>query len=256
VTFFLFFFKPFGTKIEPGQELGYLAVCSAFGAVTLVITLMVNGLCALLPQVFAEEKWVLWKEIAFNLFFIGCVGFGNLLLAHFMWEVPINGRTFWVWQGFTLAIGIFPTVIGALLTEMRLGKKYVEEAAMLHPHPVHDITGKPLSLAGENQNERLALEAGQLAYVAAQDNYVQVFYWENGALKSPMLRATLRRIEEQLAEYPMFFRCHRTFLVNFDQVEKISGNAQGYRLHLENIAETIPVSRNLNGEVKKRIGAV
>ncbi|MFN0033560.1 MAG: hypothetical protein ACKVUS_00750, partial [Saprospiraceae bacterium] len=108
VTLFLFFFKPFGTDVTPGKEWAYLAVCGGFGLVTLAVTLLVNGFCLLLPQVFEEEKWVVWKEILFNLFFIGCVGFGNLLFANALWEVPLNGRTFWIWQGFTFAIGIFP----------------------------------------------------------------------------------------------------------------------------------------------------
>ncbi|HLP94544.1 MAG TPA: LytTR family DNA-binding domain-containing protein, partial [Saprospiraceae bacterium] len=108
-------------------------------------------------------------------------------------------------------------------------------------------------LLGENQQERLAIDAADIAFLEAQDNYVQVHYLENGAHKSKLLRATLRKMEESLAEFPAFFRCHRTYLVNFDRVEKVSGNAQGYRLHLTGFAETVPVSRSLNEEVKKRL---
>lgn len=61
-----------------------------------------------------------------------------------------------------------------------------------------------------------------------------------------MLRSTLRRMEDALASWPQFFRCHRTYLVNLDKVAHVSGNAQGYRLHLEGLDDTIPVSRNLN----------
>ncbi len=264
VTLFLFFFKPFGTQVPSGAELKFLVVCGYFGLVTVGITLIVNGFCLILPGIFKEEKWTVWKEILFNLFFIGCVGLGNLLLANFLWEVPLNARTFWTWQGFTFAVGIFPTIVGAFFTQMKLSKKYAAEAALLLPPSLPaaalaeagnsiNEADKTVTFIGENQNETLTLDASQIAYIVAQDNYVQVYFFENEVLKNRMLRATLRRKEDLLATWPQFFRCHRTYLVNFDKVEKVSGNAQGYRLHLRGVEETIPVSRNLNEQVRKRL---
>ncbi|MBK6995163.1 MAG: LytTR family transcriptional regulator [Lewinellaceae bacterium] len=282
VTLFLFFIKPFGTQVASGAELKFLVVCGYFGLVTVGITLIVNGLCLLLPGIFKEEKWTVWKEILFNLFFIGCVGLGNLMLANLLWEVPLNARTFWIWQGFTFAVGIFPTIVGAFFTQMKLSKNMLPKRrsyclllppSLLPPSRLWQIknsagvnlpppllpeppAGKPataVTFVGENQNETLTLDASQIAYIVAQDNYVQVYFFENEVLKNRMLRATLRRKEDILASWPQFFRCHRTYLVNFDKVEKVSGNAQGYRLHLRGVEETIPVSRNLNEQVRKRL---
>jgi len=261
VTFFLYFFKPFGTQISPGAEWKYLMVCGYFGLVTVGITLIVSGFCLLLPGIFNEEKWTVWKEIFFNLFFIGCIGLGNLFLANFLWNVPLNGRTFLNWQGITFAVGIFPIFIGAFFTQMKLSKKYAAEAALMQGDdlPANATAAKTASLStivtfvGENQNEALTLDASQIAYIAAQDNYVQIFFFENEVLKNKMLRATLRKKEDVLAGLPQFFRCHRTYMVNFDKVEKVSGNAQGYRLHLRGVQETIPVSRNLNEVVRERL---
>ncbi|MBC7777866.1 MAG: LytTR family transcriptional regulator [Phycisphaerae bacterium] len=276
VTLFLFFFKPFGTQISPDEELQFLIVCGYFGLVTVIISLIVNGFCLLLPSIFDEEKWTVWKEILFNLFFIGCIGFGNLLLANALWKVPLNGRTFWIWQGLTFAVGIFPSFFGAFLTQMKWSKKYAAEAQLMLPTaPLPAVAfppaepsrlpspggqgragaeeGATIKFIGENQNETLTLEASQIAYIAAQDNYVQVFFFENQVLKNRLLRATLRKKEDVLADFPQFFRCHRTYLVNFDKVEKVSGNAQGYRLHLRGVEATIPVSRNLNEVVRERL---
>ena len=262
VTFFLFFLKPFGTQVSQGAEGRFLMICAYFGLVTMVVSLAINALCMLFPSIFDEERWRVWKEVLFNLFFIGCIGLGNLLLASFLWEVPLNGQTFWYWQGLTFAIGIFPTFFGAFFGQMKLSKKYAAEAAGLHLQNRHALTAappnalsaQPIIFTGENQNETLRLEASQIAYLAAQDNYVQIFYFENEVLKSRMLRATLRKKEDELAGQPQFFRCHRTYVVNFDKVVRVSGNAQGYRLHLMGVEETIPVSRNLNEVVRKRLG--
>ncbi len=257
VTFFLFFFKPFGTQIRAGKEWIYLGYCALFGWVTAVMTIVVNGFCIFLPAVFDEEKWRIWKEILFNLFFIACIGFGNLLLAHFTWNVPLNGKMFLAWQGLTFAVGIFPTLFGAFLGQMKLNRKYVAEAALLsrqvHP-PVVD-SHQTVTLSGDNQNELIRLDAGQIAWLSAADNYVQVFYFENDVLKNRMLRATLKKMEDALAHCPQFFRCHRTYIVNLEKVREVSGNAQGYRLLLKGADASIPVSRNLNDLIQTKLSS-
>ena len=83
---------------------------------------------------------------------------------------------------------------------------------------------------------------------------MQVFYVQDGQLKNRMLRTTLKKMEDALAEHSQFFRCHRTYLVNLEKVQRVSGNAQGYRLHLEALEETVPVSRNLNEVIQQRFG--
>ena len=67
-----------------------------------------------------------------------------------------------------------------------------------------------------------------------------------------MIRSSLKRLEEQLP-YPEMYRCHRTYIVQLRNVENVSGNSQGYRLHLKHLPHSIPVSRNAGKEVHLRI---
>jgi hypothetical protein len=53
---------------------------------------------------------------------------------------------------------------------------------------------------------------------------------------------------------PQFYRCHRTCLVNLYRVYKVSGNAQGYKLHVEGVEELSPVSRSLNEVIREKLG--
>lgn len=255
MTFFLFLFKPFGMRIREGSEWIFLKYCSFFGLVTAVVTIWVYGLSILLPAVFDEEKWRIWKEILFNLFFIGCIGTGNLFLAHWLWGIPLGVESFWTWQGLTFAVGIFPTLIGVFLTQLQQNRRYTAEAARLsgQVHQPAAVSHQVVTLAGDNQNEVLRLDADHIAYISAADNYVQVFFFENGALKSRMLRSTLKKIEDALVVSPQFFRCHRTYIVNLEKVCGVSGNAQGYRLQLENVEATVPVSRNLNEVIQQKL---
>lgn len=253
VALFLFVFRPFGTKVTPGAEIKYLGICALFAVVTLLITLIINGLTLAFPALFEEEGWVIWKEVVFNMFVVGGIGFGNLLLAHGLWQVGLNASSFLGWQAITFAIGIFPIIAGVMIGQMKLSRKYGDEAARLapRPHPVHDSGEPGVSLEGDNQNERLYLPPGHIVYIAAADNYVRVYYLDKGLLKNRMLRATMKKMEDALLPFPYLFRCHRRFLVNIEMVEKVSGNAQGYRLHLQGFEESIPVSRNLNEKVQK-----
>ncbi len=258
VTFFLFLFKPFGMQISPGKEWAYLGTCALFGLVTIVVSLIINGLSNLFPGIFDEENWCVWKEILFNVFFISCIGAGNLLLAHFLWCVPLDGRAFASWQMLTFAVGIFPTFFGAYLGQLKMNRRYAAEAAQIsrqvHAHPV--ATHSRVLLTGDNQNDTLQLDAALILYLSAADNYVQVFYMENGRLIKRMIRATMKKMEEALAAYPQFFRCHRTYIVNLEKVEKVSGNAQGYRLHLHGTGDSIPVSRNLNETLPAKLDKI
>jgi DNA-binding LytR/AlgR family response regulator len=145
--------------------------------------------------------------------------------------------------------------MGAFFTQLKQSKKYAAEAATLHLPKTHPTLAAPVTFTGDNQKETLTLQADQIAYLAARDNYVQIFFFEKEELKSKIFRATLRKMEDALADWPQFFRCHRTYVVNFDKIEKVSGNAQGYRFHLTDLEETIPVSRNLNEAVRLRLNA-
>jgi DNA-binding LytR/AlgR family response regulator len=68
-----------------------------------------------------------------------------------------------------------------------------------------------------------------------------------------MFRSTLKKMEGQLQAYPFFYRCHRAYIVNMNKVVHISGNAQGFKLHLAGLDDTIPVSRSLNEEIGEKL---
>jgi len=58
-------------------------------------------------------------------------------------------------------------------------------------------------------------------------------------------RLPLKDFEIQLKAYPYILKIHRSYIVNLKAIKFISGNAQGYVLHLKNYPQkTIPVSRS------------
>lgn len=105
-------------------------------------------------------------------------------------------------------------------------------------------------------SESVSLQIDNLLYVEAVGNYVKVYQWRDGQVRSDLLRATSKQIEESLNAYPMIIRCHRAFLVNLGQVEKVvvqSGHMQLCILHSHDL---IPVSRSNMPHVKDMIKKV
>ena len=128
VAVFLFLFRPFGMQVLDGDEGYFLLMCLGFGMVTFLTVALVHGAARLFPHVFNEEKWVVWKEILFNLFFIGLIGLGNFIFAHFMFGNPLVFQQVLIFQLFTFAIGAIPAVFGAYVAQLRLERRYGQEA--------------------------------------------------------------------------------------------------------------------------------
>lgn len=260
VTVFLYLFRPFGTQVEPGTALVFLAVCLGFGLVTFCMVLIWLPLSWLFPRWFEEQHWVLWKEITMNVLVVGAIGVGNMLFIHWIEHTPLTFSAFWRWQVLTFTVGTIPSMGIALFRQWKAQEQYSRKAADLSHHieerleKVNQAVERTdmVRLQGDNQGEQLSVPVGKIRCVEAADNYVQLFYEENGQIKSKMLRSTLKKIEDTLSAYPGFFRCHRTFLVQLAHVKHVSGNAQGYRLHLDGMEALVPVSRKQNEAIAQK----
>lgn len=105
-------------------------------------------------------------------------------------------------------------------------------------------------------SESVSLQIDNLLYVEAVGNYVKVYQWCDGQVRSDLLRATSKQIEDSLNAYPMIIRCHRAFLVNLGQVEKIVVQSGHMQLCIQHSHDLIPVSRSNMSHVKDTIKKV
>lgn len=105
------------------------------------------------------------------------------------------------------------------------------------------------SFYDEKHELRLSVKRTNLLYVESADNYVCIWYLNKGILTKFMLRNSLKAIEESLAETNVL-RCHRSYMVNFDQVKVIRREKDGIYLELdiENVAD-IPISKTYSEKV-------
>lgn len=124
------------------------------------------------------------------------------------------------------------------------------EAAMNQPiEAIHQKSSGLVTLTGTT-SENVTLIIADLLFVETIGNYVKVCYLRDGRVRTDMLRATSKQMEEDLRAYPMIVRCHRAFLVNLSQVEQIVAKSGSMQLIIKHSHDSIPVSRSNVSQIK------
>ena len=136
-------------------------------------------------------------------------------------------------------------------TEHRVRKYEEEKAGLVTSIEQPDV----ITLTGST-NEKVMLSVSHLLYIEAVGNYVKVVHWLEDQVRSDMLRATSKHIEEELHGYPMIVRSHRAFIVNLGQVEQFVSKSGSMHLVMKHCHDAIPVSRSNVAAVKEIIKGI
>jgi hypothetical protein len=101
----------------------------------------------------------------------------------------------------------------------------------------------------EKKELRLSVKKEHLLYIESADNYVLIWYLNKNHLTKFMLRNSLKAIEESL-DGTHVRRCHRSFIVNFEQVNVIRRQKEGLFMEfdMENVPD-IPISKTYTEKV-------
>lgn len=248
-TVFLLLFRPFGLSVY-SYEKSYVII--GYGLV-IWLTLSLNDFLAyrFLPGTFSEKRWTVKSQIWWTLIQLFITGITCFLYAVAIDAFPQNLLSFLKIELYVLLSAIIPIVMFVLIKQNYLLRQNSRQAArwnqdlLMKPKtdPVQPLTERILFVS-ENQQERLELSPRQIDYITSQDNYIEIVWQAEDKSNKKLLRGTLAKAEETAEPYPFLFRCHRAYIVNLEKVINIEGNAQGYRLQLQNNPEIIPVSRS------------
>ncbi len=183
---------------------------------------------------------------------------GNIKSAFFDSNGGFTLYAFWINCFYAIVISFFLSIYSyfvdrnrllseRLKEEIELNKALERRASLSHISQSEsiDIVAKDeekIIIKG-NTKESLGVLPSMLQFIEAEGNYINVFYLENGVSQKKTLRCTLKQIEELFKDYSNIIRCHRAFIVNIDKIKHVDGNAQGYRLHIDDTDRTVLVSR-------------
>ncbi|MDD4848907.1 MAG: LytTR family DNA-binding domain-containing protein [Bacteroidales bacterium] len=96
---------------------------------------------------------------------------------------------------------------------------------------------------------RFSVVSENLIYLESADNYVVIVYINKGVLSKFMIRNSLKRIEESLANTKIK-RCHRSYMVNFEHIKILRREKDG--IHIEFNIPNVPqihISKTYTDEI-------
>ncbi|MBC8153886.1 MAG: LytTR family transcriptional regulator [Bacteroidetes bacterium] len=246
VGLFLLVFQPFGmdewdTPVKALKLLG-------FGIIAFLVTgLNFTVWSRLFPRSFSDDRWTVGRAILLILANILSIAIVNRLYLAWLTGEGVSLTSWLNMILITFLIGIFPSAGSVVANYIVQLRKYTRSVADLPPHvPTTTLVNeRPLTLTAENEKETLQLPSSDLFFIESSDNYCTVVYRRNGQSDKVLLRSSLSRLEGQI-QRSTIVRCHRSYVVNLDQVERVTGNAQGYKLHLAEGRFMVPVARQYN----------
>ncbi len=256
-------FKPFGLETWQWQAYVHLVALGVIGFSICMITDVILKYVVKMPRSFKKgAEYIIRRNLWFQLINTPLVALGICLYRHFVLSDHIEGNQFSLVNYLeTLAIIAFCSFAIGLYWRFKFRSKYLsmelEEIRELNeklstPLPHREGLGESILLRGTT-NESVTLQISHLLYIEAVGNYVKVNHSLNDQVRTDMLRATMKQMEETLQDYPMIVRCHRAFLVNLGQVEQIVSHSGSTQLLIKHCHESLPVSRSNMAQVKAAI---
>lgn len=260
IALFLIFFQPFGvSEWQDPNKNSYLA---GYGLITALCGIILRFVVfKTFPKYHSEATWNVGKEIFSIMMLILMIAAGNVVYSNLIFKFE-NGIISFLWMLLAvMIIGIFPATFGVMLNYIIQLKKYNQQIVVHHHHTpeitlAEQVSGNKaqsstlLKLIAENEKDSIELAVDSLYFIESSDNYSTIFYEKSGKLQKELLRSSLTRLESQILSENIV-RCHRSFIVNLDKVEKVTGNAQGYKFHLEASELLVPVARKYSEIVER-----
>jgi len=258
ISLFLWIFQPFGLA---GAKMNYKELfIIGYGGVTFVVLTLFSVLIKkLLGYLFPGKQWTVWKHIIWLTLLLLAIGTGNYIYT-FVFIDPIiwNWKVFFLFQLFTVIIALIPISIITLYSVNQKLKKNLAIATNInqeikHKETVDNDKHKTVTISGKNKGETLTLPEKDIYFVCSEGNYVRIYYKGKARIENMMLRNTISEIKLQMQSTDSIVQCHRAYLVNTTKVTKAEGNAQGFKLEMDELDNTVPVSRKYVPSVKENI---
>lgn len=115
---------------------------------------------------------------------------------------------------------------------------------------------KMIIFRDETDKLRFSIKSADILFVESTDNYVTVHTMENEKVKKIMVRNTMKRLEKEL-EGTLIQRCHRSYMVNFENIKLVKLIHTNLYIYLDSPEEIrIPVSRTYAEHVHEFLNRV
>jgi len=238
---FLWLFQPFDIGDLAVKQKYYLFV--GFGFITfLALSLNLLLVPSLFPKKFSSAVWNIKKEILWNLWILF-----TILVGYFFYTNSLGVMKFNFDMVIKLVLTAILPITGLIIVNhnkmLRSHLRLADELnKKLKEHK--QVQEKIIHFASDYQKDSLALKVNSLLFVRSADNYIEVFWKDGDTIKSQMVRCSMTSAETTVKEHKFIVKCHRSYIVNINYIDRFEGNSQGYKLYFENVSFSIPVARS------------
>ena len=247
VFFLLYFLRSFGLGQYEGN-IFFLALC--FSMLSVAVT-WCYGTWVFKTWVRRVKTWRVWHECAAILLLLCCVSLGNSILSILWFPNPVSLQLFLAYLYATLLFGIPITLtIVALEYQKRLRTRLAELLPKdIDAQTTQTVTFHDTSVRGND----LTLHLSDFLYAEAQKNFVDIYFLHESLVEHRQLRTTLTSVLADTNEKSIF-QCHRSFIVNLNNILSAHGNSNGYQLTVGDEHHTVPVSRSYVKTLRSFVG--
>lgn len=239
----------------------FVGFVGGFTAISAICSAIVIYLFPILFKRFFDEKqWTIGKYFVFILVLTFMIGIANALYDYII-SIKVNHREirFFIclYENLITAflIGSVPAVFGYFWMKKQelhsdLQEKEDQNRKLISRAQEKGVSDEEIITLSGNSKDSLTLFPRELLYIESSGNYVLVHCKINEQISQKTLRTTLLQMEDSLSDYPFLVRCHRAFIVNVYQIEKIKGT----KLWLKSTEVAIPVSKTRKANILEQIG--
>ncbi|AUC85754.1 hypothetical protein CW731_10845 [Polaribacter sp. ALD11] len=251
IFLFLYIFRPFYLS---QIEVIIIEYTLGIGIIAFLGTFFVLYIPALIfKDYFNEDNWTIGKNIL--LMAIGVTSIG-IVLWYFgeIYKKPYNliKISLLEFLFYTFLVSLIPLTFFIFINEKKIRERREKKVCNIKTiKRAKEISSfkkiaKKISINSENEKETITFHIENLVYITSQGNYASFFLKSEKGLKEKILRVTLTKIATELKEYSNMIRCHKSYIINTNYIDDISGNARGYLLKSDFIPIDIPVSRKFS----------
>ncbi|UII19609.1 LytR/AlgR family response regulator transcription factor [Fulvivirga ligni] len=195
----------------------------------------------------AEDTWHIGKEIGFILVLLLLVGISQFLIRDIVYDNPSNWSFGYFFEEIKNAylVGILFFLILLPLNFTRLNNRHIKNAQRINALSNFSKSDKPSEVFIETKlkSESLRFDITNFLFARADGNYIEIFIDQHGLVTKNILRMTIKDLESDLDSFSNIVKTHRSYIVNINHINEVSGNAQGYKLTIKHSDQVVPVSR-------------
>lgn len=243
----LYFMQPFGFATYQGNK---CLAAAMFGLITFACYAAYVWTASKLvsPHI---TPWRIWHQGCITLGLIVFIAVCNFFVFASISQHTLSLEYFLIFLYWTMIIGLILTASSIGIQYNRTLKEQMNELLLNTTEEQKDITITIHDTSVHGGNLTIAINS--LLYIEAQKNNISVCYQKEGRPTSIEIHTTLSNAIEELKGYENILQCHRSFVINANNITSARGNSNGYQLTLGNSINIIPVSRSFVPQLKALI---